>query len=59
MALGRGIQLKERIGLAIDFDGFFGLHGARNNERLIYRDVKERDFAVFGMNIRFHFSIVS
>ena len=55
MAGRRGIKLKERIGLAVNLDGLFGLNGTRDDEGLVDGNVKERDFALFRMNIGFHF----
>ena len=57
MAGRRRIEFKERVGLAVNLDGLFGLNGARDDEGLVDGNVKERDFAVFRMNIGFHFSV--
>lgn len=54
MAFRRGIELVERIGLAVDFDGLFRLNRARNDEGLVDREVNEGNLTVLGVNIGFH-----
>lgn len=56
MAGRRGIRLKERIGLAINVDGFLGLNGRTDDEGLVDGEIEERDVAILRVNALFHFS---
>lgn len=55
VAFRRGIKLEERIGHAVDFNGFLGLHSRVDDEGLVDGQVDESDRTVFGMNVLFHF----
>lgn len=48
-------KLHERIGLAVDFDGFAGSDSRTGDEDFIVRHIFEYNFAVFGrMDVFFH-----
>jgi hypothetical protein len=54
MAFRGRIQLHERIGHAVNFNGFFRLSGGLDDERLVDGQVAEGHVAIFGVNTLFH-----
>ena len=54
VAFRAGIKLEERVGHAVDFNGFLGLHSRGDDEGLVDREVNEGDGTILGVNIGFN-----
>jgi hypothetical protein len=52
---GSGVALEQRVGLAIDLDGFAALQRGAGNKLEAIAHVLKHDFAVIGMYVFFHF----
>ena len=55
VAFRGGIQLVERVSHTVDFNRFFRLNSRTDDEGLVDGQVDESDFAVFRVNVFFHF----
>jgi hypothetical protein len=50
----RDFDLRERVGLAVEFCGFASLDGRARHEPEVVRHINEQDFAVIRVNAFFH-----